>query len=164
MKWSNETGKTSSKTIHGIKCFVWMRIDSQMVNSQIVWNSWKKKSEIAKDLKMAAKSLKKILKEDLQYSSYLYLHVYLISAASKKKCLQKEQKLLAEILRSTDRVIIWFNQEIFTVQSVVNSQNDRIYEANVMDVQEGIRLCFVTWSQLGWWSGLLLHQMAPNHP
>ena len=72
------------------------------------------------------------------------LHVYLISAASKQKCLQKEQKLLAEIRRSTDRVIIWFNQEIFTVQSVVNSQNDRIYEANVMDVQEGIRLCFVT--------------------
>ena len=93
---------------------------------------------------MAAKSLKKILKEDLQYSSYLLLHVYLISAASKKKCLQKEQKLLAEIRRSTDRVIIWFNQEIFTVQSVANSQNDRIYEANVMDVQEGIRLCFVT--------------------
>ena len=67
MKWSNETGKKSSKTIHGIKCFVWMRIDSQMVNSQIVWNSWKKKiSEIAEGQKMAGKSLKKILKEDLQ--------------------------------------------------------------------------------------------------
>ena len=58
--------KTISRTIHSIECFVWIRIDSQMVNSQIGWNSSKKVSKIAKDLKMAPKSLKKILKEDLR--------------------------------------------------------------------------------------------------
>ena len=56
------------------------------------------------------------------------------------------------------------NQEIFTVRSVANSQNDRFYGANVMDVLEGIRLHFVTRSQLGWLSGLLLHQMSPKSP
>ena len=97
---------------------------------------------------MAAKSLKKILKEDLQYSSYLLLHVYLISAASKQKCLQKEQKWLDEIWSFNDEVIIWFNLEIFAVQSVASSQNGRINEANVRDVQEGIRFYFVTRSLL----------------
>ena len=75
-------------------------------------------------------------------------HVYLISAASKEKCLQRKQKLLAEIRRTSDKVIIWFSQEIFMSRSVANGQNDRIYEANVMDVQEGIRLNFVTRSQI----------------
>ena len=31
----------------------------------------------------------------------------------------------------------------------MNSHNDRIYDANVMDVQEGISIHFVTRSQLG---------------
>ena len=46
--------------------------------------------------------------------------------------------MLAEVQRATDKVIIWFNQDIFTVQSVVHSQSDRICDANVTDDPEGI--------------------------
>ena len=65
MKWIKETGKTSSKTIHHIKCSVGLRFDSQTVNSDIGWNFWKKVTETLKNLKMAPKSSNKILKEGL---------------------------------------------------------------------------------------------------
>ena len=42
-----------------------------------------------------------------------------------------------------------FTQKIFALQSASNSQSDRIQDAKIMDVQEGIRLHFVTRSQLG---------------
>ena len=75
--------------------------------------------------------------------------VYRISVVSEQKCLQREQKCLAEFCRATDTVIIWFSDEIFLVQSVANSPNDRIYEAYIIDVQEGMRLHLVTRSRLG---------------
>ena len=65
IKWIKETGKTSSKTIHYIRCSVGLRINSQMVNSHMGLNFWKKVTETVKNLKMAPKSLNKILKEGL---------------------------------------------------------------------------------------------------
>ena len=66
MKWIKETGKTSSKIIHSVKCFVLMRIDSQMVIIILGKIIEKNVGENAKDLKMAPKPLIKILIEDLQ--------------------------------------------------------------------------------------------------
>ena len=64
----------------------------------------------------APKLLKKILKEDLQKRAYLLQHIYLISAASKQKCLQREQKLWAEIRSTNDKVIVWFNHSTISCE------------------------------------------------
>lgn len=66
----------------------------------------------------------------------------LLSAASKQKRLDRGKKMLDDIKNSTDKVIIWSDEKIFSVQATLNSQNDRIYAAHTSDLPEGSRAHF----------------------
>lgn len=94
---------------------------------------------MAKDLKMSARSMRRVVKEDLGLKAYKFQRRHLISEASKKKRLDRGKKMLKEIERAGQKSIIWSDEKVFTVQAVNNPQNDRVYAANPGDLPEGSR-------------------------
>ncbi|XP_029636851.1 uncharacterized protein LOC115212152 [Octopus sinensis] len=58
-----------------------------------------------------------------------------ISAAFKKRLLDRVKTILAEMKRSTNTVLTW-SDEIFTVEAVTNWENDRLYARNARDFSE----------------------------
>ena len=142
MKWYKETGKTSSKPIPGRKRSVRTKRNIEVIKKRISRNPRRSMRKTAKDLQIAQTSLTRIVKRDLGLKAYKMQHRHLISSASKQKCLERSKKMLDDIQSATGKVFIWSDEKIFTVQSVVNSQNDRIYAADARDVPQGSRLHF----------------------
>lgn len=79
----------------------------------------------------------------------------LISAALKKKQLDKEEMMLQDIQSAANQVLVWSDEKIFTVQAVVDSQNDRIY-AHSARHPKAAELISVVRSQLESWA-LIYH-------
>ena len=83
--------------------------------------------------------MKRIVHEDLGLKSYKQ---HLISANSKKKRLERGKKMLKKIRSAGNKVIIWSDEKIFTVEARANSQNDRILSRSPEDVPFGDRAVF----------------------
>lgn len=45
--------------------------------------------------------------------------------------------MLQEIESVADKVLVWSDEKIFTVQAVVNSQNERVYAHSAQHLPEG---------------------------
>ena len=140
MKRFNETGSTSSKPIPGRKRSVRTKRITEIVKKRMKRNPRRSMKKIAKDLKIPETTMRRVVKEDLGLKASKMQRRHLISAASKQKRLDREKKMLEEIQNAADKVIIWSDEKMFTVQSVVNSQNDRVYAARAEDLPEGSRV------------------------
>ncbi|XP_014771426.1 uncharacterized protein LOC106869991 [Octopus bimaculoides] len=77
-----------------------------------------------------------IFEEELKISTHKKQSQQLISAALKKKRLYRCKIMLAEIKRAVHNVLVW-SDEIFTVETVTSSQNDRLYARNAENLPEG---------------------------
>lgn len=58
----------------------------------------------------------------------------LISAASKKKRLDRGKNMLAMMNRATKKELICFDKNMFTVEAVHHKKNDRVYACNPVDL------------------------------
>lgn len=63
----------------------------------------------------------------------------LISASSKEKRLNRGKTLLAEMKHDVNKVLIWSDKKIFTVEVVANMRNDRFYACKAGDLPERSR-------------------------
>ena len=142
MKRFTETGTTLSKLIPGRNRSVRTRRVIEIVKKRVRRNPRRSMRKTAKELKISETSLRRIVKEDLGLKAYKMQCRHLISATSKQKRLDRGKKMLEEIQSATDKVFIWSDEKMFTVQAVMNSQNDRVYAANAGDLPEGSRTHF----------------------
>lgn len=57
--------------------------------------------------------------------------------------------MLQEIQSAANKVLIWCDEKIFTVQAAVNSQNDRVYAHSAQRLPEGYRTNFCRQKPVG---------------
>uniref|UniRef100_A0A3P8VM51 Uncharacterized protein n=1 Tax=Cynoglossus semilaevis TaxID=244447 RepID=A0A3P8VM51_CYNSE len=127
MERYKETGKTTSKPIPGRKRSVRTKRVVEMVRNRVQRNLCRSVRTTAKEVNISKPSLRRIVKQDLRLKALKMQHRQLISATSKKKQLDRGQMMLQEIQSAANKVLVWSDEKIFTVQAVVNSQNDRVY-------------------------------------
>lgn len=111
----------------------------EMVRKRVQRNPRRSMRARAKEVNISRTSLRRIVKQDLRLKALKMQHRHLISTASKKKRLDKGQMMLQEIQSAANKVLVWYDEKIFTVQAVVNSQNDRVC---VQHLPEGCRTNF----------------------
>uniref|UniRef100_A0A3P8TI71 Paired domain-containing protein n=1 Tax=Amphiprion percula TaxID=161767 RepID=A0A3P8TI71_AMPPE len=142
MKRYKETGNTTSKPIPGRKRSVRTKRNVERVKKRVQRNPRRSMRATAKEVNISRTSLRRIVKQDLGLKALKMQHRQLISAASKKKRLDRGKMMLQEIQSATDKVMVWSDEKMFTVQAVVNSQNDRVYAHSAQHLPEGCRTHF----------------------
>ena len=88
--------------------------------------SLKEHEKTAKGLEISKYSMHRVFKDVLRLTAYKRQSKQLILKASKKKRLDRDKFLFDKIKRATDTVFIWSDRKIFTVEAVLNKQNNRI--------------------------------------
>ena len=101
------------------------------VGKRINRNPCRSGRKMAKELNISKSTMNRILKNDLKLTSYKKQYKQVLSAASKMKRLNRCKILLNKIKNSAGEVIIWSDEKIFTVQQILNKQNDRIYSSDI---------------------------------
>jgi transposase len=134
-----ETATTSSKPIHGRKRLIRTKHIVQAVMKRVKRYPRRSMKKTASHLGIARSSMLRIFKNDLRLSAYKKQSRQLISAASKQKQHDRGKIMLAEMWRAVDHVFIWFNEKIFSLEAVTNTQNDRLYARDAGDLPEGSR-------------------------
>lgn len=138
----NESGTTSNKTIPGRPRNIRTKRLVKAIQKRVQRNPRRSMRKTARELGISKSSMHRVFKDDLGLTAYKKQPKQLISAASKKKRLDRGKVMLEEIQRATDTVFIWSDEKMFTVEAILNRQNDRLYARDAQDLPEGSRSHF----------------------
>ena len=86
--------------------------------------------------------MRRLLKNNLQLKAYKVTKRQLLSAATKKKRLERAKLLLNRLLDDTQLTILWTDEKLFTIQATRNPQNDLIWTKNKESVPVELRTFF----------------------
>ncbi|KAI6652445.1 hypothetical protein LOD99_7459 [Oopsacas minuta] len=81
---------------------------------------------MAKDIQISRESMRRIVRSDLQMKAYKLNKCQLLSEQNKNKRLQRCKELVSHFKNHAHRDILFSDEKLFTVEQVLNSQNDRI--------------------------------------
>ena len=84
--------------------------------------------QIARQTGISRSSIQRIVKKDLRLPVFKRLHLQRLNVDHKQQRVQKCQQLLNRFPTDNSIRIIWFTDEkSFTIETPINSQNDRVY-------------------------------------
>lgn len=83
--------------------------------------------KLAKELKISQDSVRRIIKNKLHKTTYKIQKIHQLTDAQKKVRAERVKRLLARHAKHEIPNIVFSDEKIFTVEQVVNKQNDRIY-------------------------------------
>jgi inhibitor of nuclear factor kappa-B kinase subunit alpha len=142
MKRYSETGSIDSKPIPGRKRSVRTKRLVDVVRKRVSRNPRRSMRQMARSLDISETTMRRVVHEDLKCKALKLQRRHLISAASKAKRLDRCKKMADEIQGAGDKVFIWSDEKIFTVEAVANIQNDRFLATSSDAVPEGARKLF----------------------
>ena len=99
-------------------------------------------TKLAQEANVSPFTMRRLLKNDLQLKAYKITKRQLLSAATKKKRLERAKLLLNGLLDDTQPTILWTDEKLFTIQMIHNPQNDRIWTKNKESVPVELRTFF----------------------
>lgn len=137
MKGYKETGWTSTKPIPGKKGNVRTKRLVGISRKKVSRNPRRSMRKMAKDLQAWRRTICIIIKDGLCLKPYKMRRWHLSLVASKNKRLSRTKNLLQEMRSANEKVFIWSNENIFTVEPPVNVQNDRIPTASSARIISG---------------------------
>ena len=140
LKRYQETGTTSSKPIRKRSARTKQLVD--IVRKKVSRNPRRSIRKMAKDLQKSRGTIRRIVKEDLGMKPFKMLRRHLISQGSKAKRLERTKKMLQAMRSAGDKVFIWSDEKIFTVEPQVNTQNDRVLATSSASVDPSIRTAY----------------------
>ena len=162
-KQYTETATTSSKPIAGWRRSIRTKPIVQAVMKRVKRNPRRSMRKTASRLRISRSSIHRIFKNDQRLTAYREQQRHLLPAAFKQKRHDKGNRMLAEMQCTVDHVFIWFDEKIFTVEAVTNTQNDwlcmRVMQGICMKVV--VSICAV-WNQQEWWCGPQSLLMDPS--
>ena len=126
MKRYHQTDTTVRKPIPGRSRSARTNATVKAIKKREQRNPCRSLHQTAKSLQFSERSVRRVFKEDLGVKPYQMQRRHLISAASKTKRRNRAKMMLEEMERAGDRAFIWSDENIFTVQAGINSQNDRV--------------------------------------
>lgn len=83
-------------------------------------------NKLAKEEAVSESFMRRAVRKDLQFIPYKKTRRHLLSEANKKKRLERGRQILSCIKSSTAPPVLWTDEKLFTVQAVLNAQNDRV--------------------------------------
>ena len=99
-------------------------------------------TKLAQEANVSPSTMRRLLKNDLQLKAYKITKRQLLSAATKKKRLEKVKLLRNKLLDDTQLTILWTDEKLFSIQAIHNPQNDRIWTKNKESVPVELRTSF----------------------
>ena len=92
---------------------------------------------MAKQMSVSKSSMRTIVKKDLGFSPLKIRKKHLLTAAQKRKRLERSKKILNYLKDGTKLGdVIFSNEKLFTVEAKTNKQNDRVLANSSKDVSE----------------------------
>ncbi len=91
---------------------------------------------MAQEFNVATKTVRNIVHKDLG----LHLYTLLLSAAAKKKRLDRSCQLLRLVGPKKSPIVIWMNEKLFNVEKAFNSHNDRVIASDLSAVPEAYKI------------------------
>ena len=89
-------------------------------------------------------SMRRIVKMKLGMKAYKTCKRHIISDASEKRRIQRARRMLKEMTAAGQRTFIWSDEKMLTVESVGNTQNDRVYSNSISSLSDDQRCHFRT--------------------
>ena len=142
LKRFKETASTATKSIPGRKRSVRTKRLVDTIRKKVSRNPRRSIRQMAKDLKVSRRTVGRVVKEGLGLTSYKMQRRHLISSASKAKRLDRTKKMLEEMRSAGDKVFIWSDEKIFTVEPQINQQNDRVLAASSSCIDPAVRTVY----------------------
>ena len=125
LKLYRETGTSSTKPIPVPKRSVRTKGLIEKVKKRVNRNPTRSMRSMARGINISQTTIRRVVKEDLGLKALKMQHRHLTSAASKQRRLDRGKKMLEEMQGATDKVLVWSDEKIFTVEAVFNLQNDK---------------------------------------
>ena len=139
-----KTGRVERKVGSGRRRFVRTPALVQAIRSRIKRNPIRSMRKMARELKVGATTVRKVVKDDLKAKSRARTKKQLITESCKLKRLVRCKKLRSALKKGAP-VILFSDEKIFTVDAVSNGRNDRyISPMRPEDVPANIRHRFTT--------------------
>ena len=134
VKRFQETGQTSDRPRKGRPRSVRNSERIKRVREKVRRNPARSMRKLAKEEGVSHATMQRIVKKDLNLIPYKKVKVQLLSNATKAKRLTRSKVLLDEVRRGMKVPILFTDEKLFTIQSVHNTQNDRILAKNKKDI------------------------------
>ena len=99
-------------------------------------------TKLAREAHVSPSTMRRVLRDDLKVKPFKITKRQLLSDATKKKRLERSKLLLKKILDDTQPTVLCTDEKLFTVQTIHNSQNDRIWTKNKESVPFELRTSF----------------------
>lgn len=127
VKCYQETGSIERKRKIGSRTTVCTPANVKRVRQLVQRNPRRSVNQLAVKLEISRTSLRRIMKNKLGVKAYKIQKVQDLNAAQKKVRLERAKALKARHTRSELNNLVFSDEKIFTVQQIVNKQNDRVY-------------------------------------
>lgn len=99
----------------------------QKVSKRLERNPRRSANQMAKELGVSDRSVRRILKNDLKVKPYKFQKAHELTEKQKKVRLQRAKELLRLAESGQFPNIVFSDEKIFPIEQFVNSQNDRVY-------------------------------------
>lgn len=129
IKRYNETGSIAKRNNGGPRRTATSPEMVRKLKKRIDRNPKQSANKLARDLKVSHRSVRRMLKIDLQLKPYKIQKVQDLTPAQKKVRLERARVLKALAASGDLPNIVFSDEKIFTIQQFVNKQNDRVWLA-----------------------------------
>ena len=115
----------------------------EAVRKRIKRNPNRSASKMAKDFKCSERTMRRLLKSDLNLKPFKYQRRHLINSKTKVKRLKISRQIRKFLKQRPCPEMIWTDEKIFTIERSHNHQNDRLWAVDLEDIPENERSIFV---------------------
>lgn len=127
IKRYNETGSVKKRYGGGRKKTATGPKKIHKVKLRIQRNPRQSARKMAKEMKLSDRSIRRILKNDLQTKPYKIQKVHALNSKQKKLRLERAKELKCLAASGEFPNIVFSDEKMFTIEQFVNKQNDRVW-------------------------------------
>lgn len=139
VKRLRETGSTKDRPRSGRPRSARTPALKKKVYQRIYKNPRRSARKLARQLNTSRSTIRRIIDEDLGLHPYKKRKVPGLTAAKKKKRLDRSKALFERFPSQNLENLVFSDEKLFNVEESLNSQNDRIYAATFEDIPEEMR-------------------------
>lgn len=134
----NETGDVLDRPRTGRPRTARSKQIVEAVRSRIRRNPIRKQTILAREMKIAPRTVSRILRDDLRLRAYKRYTGHLLTDKLKQIRYKRSKKLIREFGSGRYQDILFTDEKIFTVEETYNKQNDRVYARSSYEAKEKV--------------------------
>lgn len=136
IKRFTETGSIEDRERSGRPRTVRTKNAINAVSARIRRNPIRKQKILSREMKIAPRTMSRIIKDDLGLGAYRRYTGHTLNTALKTKRLVRSKVLLTRYAHGKHRNILFTDEKFFTIEQHFNKQNDRVYAHSSREAAE----------------------------